>query len=121
MFDWKDEYGVREIMDKMNIGEKLCEDLHSGKGVKADNGKPDWSLVELKSLEGMVEVLTFGARKYAPDNWKKVPEAKKRYFAALLRHITAWQNGEIVDPESGKSHLDHAMCNLYFLKHFEDK
>lgn len=121
MCDWRDEYGVREVMEKLNIDCGLSEDIHSGKGVKADNGKPDWSLVELKAIEGMVEVLTFGAKKYAPDNWKKVPDAKKRYFAALIRHLTAWQNGELVDPESGKSHLDHAMCNLYFLKYFDQE
>ena len=87
------------------INDSLIADIHSGCGVKA--------------LEGCVEVLTFGAEKYARENWKKVPDGKNRYFAALMRHLTAWQNGEKVDPESGKSHLDHAMCNLYFLKNFD--
>lgn len=106
-------------MQEIKIDSELIEDMHSGKGVKADKGKPDWSLVDLKNLEGMVEVLTFGAKKYSRDNWQKVPDGKNRYFAALLRHLSAWQNGETVDPESGKSHLDHAFCNLYFLKHFD--
>lgn len=101
------------------INNSLIADIHSGCGVKVDKGKPDWSLLDLKSLEGCVEVLTFGAEKYARENWKKVPDGKNRYFAALMRHLTAWQNGEKVDPESGKSHLDHAMCNLYFLKNFD--
>ncbi len=102
-------------MDKNEIQ----EEIHSGKGVKADSGKPDYSLLNLKNLEGMVKVLTFGAKKYSRDNWKKVPDAKNRYYAALLRHLSAWQNGEEIDSESGMSHLDHALCNLYFLRAFE--
>lgn len=106
------------MSDKIDLS--LMEDIHSGCGFKADKGKPDWSLLDLKALTGCVEVLTFGAEKYARDNWKKVPDGKNRYFAALMRHLTAWQSGEKVDPESGKSHLDHAMCNLYFLKNFDE-
>ena len=103
------------------IEKELKEEMHSGKGVKADKGKPDYSLLELKLLEGMVRVLTFGAKKYARDNWKKVPEGRDRYFAALQRHLAAWQSGEITDPESGENHLDHALCNLYFLRFFDKK
>lgn len=103
------------------IEKELEEEMHSGKGVKADKGKPDYSLLELKLLEGMVRVLTFGAKKYARDNWKKVPGGRDRYFAALQRHLAAWQSGEIIDPESGENHLDHALCNLYFLRFFDKK
>ena len=91
------------------------------KGVKYDSEKPDWSLVELDKLEGFVKVLTFGAKKYKRDNWKKVEHGKERYFAALMRHLSAWQKGEDKDPESGESHLHHAMCNLYFLIDFDKK
>lgn len=88
-------------------------------GLKLDQDKPDWSLVELDSLEGLVRVLSFGAKKYERDNWKKVKNGKNRYFAALMRHLEAWQRGEKKDPESGESHLYHAMCNLYFLIYFD--
>lgn len=106
-------------MSENLIGTELEKEMHSGKGVKADGGKPDYSLLELKLLEGMVKVLTFGAKKYSRDNWKKVPEGKDRYFAALQRHLAAWQSGEKIDPESGENHLDHALCNLYFLRYFD--
>lgn len=88
-------------------------------GEKFDKDKTDWSLVDFSILEEFADVLTFGAKKYAPENWKKVPEAKKRYFSALIRHLTAWQRGEKQDPESGKSHLSHALCNIYFLLFFD--
>ena len=89
-------------------------------GVKFDNEKPRWDLLPLILLSGVVRVLTFGARKYADDNWMKVPDGKRRYYAAMMRHVSAWQGGEQNDPETGESHLDHAMCCMIFLKHFDD-
>lgn len=89
------------------------------KGNKLDDGKARWDLLDFKHLNNVAEVLTAGAAKYSPDNWKKVPDAKNRYFAALLRHIAAYKQGELVDKEDGLSHLAHAACNLMFLDYFE--
>lgn len=88
-------------------------------GVKYDKDKPQWSLLPFKALREVVDVLTYGARKYAPDNWKKVPDAKRRYIDAGFRHFTAYAGGEKLDPETGKSHLAHAMCCLLYLLAFE--
>lgn len=88
-------------------------------GVKYDKDKPQWSLLPFKALREVVDVLTYGARKYAPDNWKKVPNAKQRYTDAGFRHFTAFASGEKLDPETGKSHLAHAMCCLLYLLAFE--
>jgi hypothetical protein len=84
-------------------------------GRKFDGGKLRYDLIPPFAQEAMVEVLTFGAQKYAPDNWQLVPDSKRRYFAAMERHIWAWKKGEEVDPESGIHHLAHAMCCLAFL------
>lgn len=84
-------------------------------GTKYDGAKPDWALAQWRALESYVDVLTFGARKYAPDNWRKVPNADRRYMAAAFRHMAAHMQGEINDPESGKPHLAHAMCCLAFV------
>ena len=83
--------------------------------VKHDQEKPRWDLLPMEALAPIVDVLTFGARKYAPDGWRTVPEWRRRYYAALLRHLVAWWRGEKVDPESGLSHLAHAGCCLLFL------
>jgi hypothetical protein len=88
-------------------------------GVKFDNDKPQWSLLPFKALKEVVDVLTYGAKKYAPDNWKKVPNAKQRYIDAGFRHFTAYAAGEKLDPETGKSHLAHALCCLLYLLAFE--
>jgi hypothetical protein len=63
-------------------------------GRKDDQDKPDWSLLDLKVAEEVVRVLTSGAKKYSPENWRLVPNGKNRYFSAAMRHIAAWQAGE---------------------------
>lgn len=90
-------------------------------GTKLDAGKLQWSLLPLRLLEPVVRVLMFGARKYAPDNWKHVPDALDRYYDATIRHVTSWQDGERTDPETGESHLAHAICCLLFMLWHEAK
>ena len=84
-------------------------------GRKCDGGKLEYGLLPPLALEETVKVLTFGAQKYERDNWQKVPDAKRRYFDALQRHVWSWKQGEQIDPESGIHHLAHAMCCLMFL------
>ncbi len=86
---------------------------------KHDAEKPRWDLLPLEGVADVVDVLTFGARKYAPDNWRTVPEWRRRYYAAAMRHLVAWQRGERTDTESGLPHLAHAMCCLLFLAALE--
>jgi len=98
--------------------QEACDTQRPGdsmSGLKYDGNKLDWCLLPWKEVEEAVEVLTIGANKYSPDNWKRVPNRLDRYFSALMRHTTAWVNGEQNDPETGKSHLAHAMCCLLFL------
>lgn len=87
-------------------------------GVKYDGGKLRYSLIPPRALASIVAVLTFGALKYAPNNWMHVPNAYERYLDALMRHIEAYRSGEQLDPESGIHHLAHAGCCLLFLLAF---
>ncbi len=82
-------------------------------GKKFDLDKVDWTLMPWKELEEVLEVLEFGAKKYSRDNWKHIEPA--RYEKAAMRHLISYVTGEKVDPESGKSHLAHLMCNALFL------
>ena len=93
---------------------KASQTATSG-GRKFDGGKLQYGLLPPLALKATVDVLTFGAEKYEPDNWKVVPDSKRRYFDALQRHVWAWKEGEQIDPESGKHHLAHALCCLMFL------
>jgi hypothetical protein len=87
-------------------------------GVKFDTEKPKWSLVPKGVMQQVVEVLTYGSKKYTPDNWMYVE--KSRYYDALLRHVDAFHNGEKVDAESGKHHLAHALCCLMYMLWHDD-
>lgn len=88
-------------------------------GKKHDGGKQRWDLLPWPEVAEVVKVVTFGAEKYAPDNWKSVPSAKDRYFAAAMRHLVAWRAGEREDRESGVNHLAHAACCILFMLYFE--
>lgn len=86
------------------------------KGLRFNDGKPKWSLVDFDSLLPMVRVLEYGVTKYAKDNWKggmPVTEVTE----SLLRHVFAFLNGEYNDPESGISHIGHIQCNAMFLEY----
>ena len=88
-------------------------------GVKYDEGKLRWSLVPHGVMDQYIQVLEYGAKKYAPDNWQRVPQATTRYYDAAMRHISAWWEGEMDDPETGMPHLAHAMCCITFLMWLE--
>jgi hypothetical protein len=90
-------------------------DASPTEGRKFDGDKDDYSLVPPKAFAGLVRVLTYGARKYAPDNWRYVENRKARYFSAAMRHLWAWWRGEEKDAETGESHLHHAACCISFL------
>jgi hypothetical protein len=90
-------------------------------GAKLDAGKPKWYLLPWKVIEGVVKIMTFGAAKYTENGWKSVPQAKERYFSAMLRHKMLMDSGEYLDPESGLPHWAHFCCNAIFLGHFYRK
>lgn len=82
-------------------------------GMKLDDGKMRYDLIPAIATEGLAAVLTYGAKKYKPNNWRSVnPE---RYVAAFERHWQAYISGEMLDVESGLPHLAHCMTNLAFL------
>jgi len=84
-------------------------------GVKYDDNKPKFSLIKQDALMEMVAVLTYGAKKYSPDNWMHLDNARQRYFDAANRHLWQWFGGEERDEESGLHHLAHAMSSLMFI------
>ncbi len=89
-------------------------------GKKLDDGKARFDLVQDEALAEYVSVLTFGAIKYDADNWRLVPEARARYYAAAQRHLYEWRAARRthrvpLDPESGLHVLAHALCSVAFV------
>ena len=89
-------------------------------GVKHDSEKTRLDLLPPVSLELVGQVLTHGAKKYSPQNWRHVEGWRWRYTAAALRHLVAWMRGERADAESGLPHLAHALCCLMFLLELDE-
>ena len=88
--------------------------------MKFDGEKTRMDLLDPCAIEQLAQVLTFGASKYAAHNWRK-GISKSRLLAAALRHLFAYLSGEDKDPESGLSHVAHAMCCCMFLLGLEHR
>ena len=86
---------------------------------KKDDGKPPLSLLSTKALVGVARVMAFGAKKYSTHGWRDNAGEWSRMLSAAMRHITAFNDGEDFDPETGESHIDHAMCCLMFLSEYQ--
>ena len=85
-------------------------------GVKHDQGKPQISLIPAEAIEGCAAALTFGANKYGKHNFRDGMHYS-RLLDACMRHILAYLRNEDLDPESGLSHIHHAMANLAMLEY----
>lgn len=90
----------------------------AGDAARHNEGKPDYSLVPMHLLEEVAHVFTYGASKYERWGWAKAREWSTP-FACACRHLFAWYRGERNDPESGFSHLAHAIANMLILLHYE--
>lgn len=87
-------------------------------GKKFDNGKIPLHLLPTEALKEIGKVLSFGAEKYDPWNWK-CGMKWSRLSGAALRHLFAWLEREDKDSETGLSHLAHAGCCILFLLTYE--
>lgn len=110
-------YGINESIEHLYTSDDIIKNSQTATtgGRKFDGNKLEYGLLPPLSLKAVTEILTIGAQKYERDNWKHVPDAKRRYFDAAMRHMWDWKCGEKYDEETNKNHLAHAICNLMFL------
>ena len=99
-------------IDALDMKVVIVEDF-----MKFDEDKLRYDLIPPSSTKALAKVLTYGAKKYKPNNWKL--GSKDRYVAALMRHIEAYRDGEMTDDDSGLLHLEHAIANVAFLIEME--
>lgn len=81
--------------------------------------KDPWHLLPTRALRAIVRVLGFGLTKHTANDWADVP--KVEHYAALMRHLMAWREGEMFDPESKHPHLAHVGARLLMLLELEGK
>lgn len=108
------------IVDSVTIPQETIDAIKKqfGNALKFDTDKLPLNLLSTEAMNQTAAVLKFGADKYAEHNWRK-GFAWSRPLAAAMRHLTAFNDGEDKDPESGLSHLAHAACCIMFLLEFE--
>lgn len=112
---------VKEVIMEKKEEQKKEKDITAttgkGKGLRFNQGKLRYDLVEPHAFRDFVEVLTDGAIKYFDRNWEN-GLSWTSVLASLKRHIAAIERGEDYDPESGRLHIAHAACNVHFLNAF---
>jgi hypothetical protein len=57
-----------------------------------------------------------GGRKYGRHNYRAIGVRTSVYYDACMRHLTAYWEGEDIDPDSGLNHLTKAIACLVVLK-----
>lgn len=88
---------------------------------KASHFSADKSGVDQIPVEILLEwgqVFTMGAKKYGRDNWKSGTDWHE-FYGSALRHLFAFWKGEDNDPESGLSHLAHAIWNIGAIRYYQ--
>ena len=90
----------------------------SNRTLHDSDGKPGVDQIPPAFLIELGRVYTFGARKYARDNWK-LGTYWHEFYGSALRHLLAWWSGEDDDPESGINHLIHAAWNCAALFYYQ--
>lgn len=83
--------------------------------VKYDNGKAPIFRGAIAyfpgAIAGVAAISAFGATKYAWNGWLHVPDGLNRYTDAMVRHLIAEAEGQVVDPDSGLPHSWHTAWN----------
>jgi hypothetical protein len=84
------------------------------------NPKSGVHMIDPKFILGVGDVLTYGANKYAANNWMRGMSWTEA-FGGVCRHLLAWFWGKDLDDESGLPHLHHAACGIMFLSYYSRK
>ena len=96
------------------------ENTESYGGTRYSAGKPSfWWAIPWAGMELVARVTEYGAKKYAPFDWKEGQSAST-LLDCTFRHITAAMTKGMYsrDDESGHFHLAHAAWNVLCLLHF---
>jgi len=108
-------------MLKQKLMQQTIQPINTACSKKFDAGKARFDLMLPEFELEMALVLTYGAETYGDNSWQGVPDAVRRFTAALRRHTNAMMRGEIYDPVTGRTHASHIAINGMFLHYFQTK
>jgi hypothetical protein len=78
--------------------------------------KVSMHVVPVKPLLEVALALTEGGHKYGTHNYRDIGVRSSTYYAASLRHLFAYWEGEDIDPESGVHHVIKAIASMFVLR-----
>lgn len=94
--------------------------MKNAPAIKHDQGKPDLSIIPKEALDQLAYAFMYGEKKYGRHNYRNGMDWH-RVISAALRHITAFNDGEDLDAESGLSHIAHGLACLSMLAVYHSK
>src|SRR5439155_14372890 len=80
-------------------------------GAGRTDRKPRFDLIPFEFLESIAEVLSAGAVKYGPYNWKR---GRKDFFLDAWNHAFVHLQ-KFKEGDTSEDHLGHLACNVAFL------
>lgn len=79
--------------------------------------KLPFSVLPWRVLCGVALAMLEGAAKYGRHNYRIAGVRASVYFDAVVgRHLTQWWEGEDIDAESGRHHIEKAIAGLMVLR-----
>lgn len=108
--------GMKEALARVEVGDLSSDE--KGSGARRNAGKVAFSLIPLHLMSGVARVLMSGIVKYKEWNWAKGMAWSVCYDCAQRHMMKFWYAREELDKETMEHHLDHAICNLLFIKHY---
>lgn len=78
--------------------------------------KVPFSTVPARVIAEVGLAMLEGAAKYGRHNYRDAGVRASIYYDAVMRHLTAWWEGQDIDPESGIPHVVKAMAGLTVLR-----
>jgi hypothetical protein len=87
---------------------------------EAGNKKPQLVLMPPIAEELTCKVMSFGAERYGPWNWRASGVDVATYISAIKRHLAAIHNGEWLDPDSGLPHMAHVAASACIVLDADD-
>lgn len=78
--------------------------------------KTPFSTVSAQVVAEVGVAMLEGALKYGRHNYRAAGVRASVYYDAFMRHMTAWYEGQDIDPESGLSHVTKAIAGLTVLR-----
>lgn len=103
-------------MDDVGVGDP--NSTERGSAARRNRGKPTWHQIPMHLLAGVARVLMAGELKYRKFNWVHGMSWSVCFDCTMNHLFKWWYCREDVDDETLEHHIDHAICNLLFLKHY---